>query len=97
MATAKPRPPFTRAEARRIGNRIGVCWKCVDLGEFVTGMNHELEHGRRAGRALDVTHDSPTVTAKIALAHLEEDPHYYTHAAAAERGRAKPRRRRVLR
>lgn len=87
MATANPRPPFTRAEARRIGDRIGVCWECIDFDEFVTGLNHELEHGRRAGKRLDVTHDSPTVTAKIALAHLEEDPRYYAHAAAAERRR----------
>lgn len=97
MIPAKPRPPFTRAEARRIGNRLGVCWKCVRFDEFATGLNHELEHGRRAGPALDVTRDSPTVTAKIALAHLAEDPRYYTRADAADRSRTKPRRRRVLR
>jgi hypothetical protein len=37
----------------------------------------ELEHGGRDPRT-DVTHDDPVVTAKIALAHLNEFPDYYT-------------------
>jgi hypothetical protein len=40
-------------------------------------MNLELEHGRADPRT-DVTHDDPSMTARIALAHLNEFPDYYT-------------------
>lgn len=42
-----------------------------------------LEHGRR-DPATDVTHDSSTLTGKIALAHLNEFPDYYTRLAKME-------------
>jgi hypothetical protein len=45
--------------------------------EFRAGMNVELEHGRADPRT-DVTHDDPITTARIALAHLNEFPDYYT-------------------
>lgn len=79
------RRPFTRAEARALGTSLGVKWTRVDLGEFLRGINEELEHGRRAGK-LDVTHDDPRATARIALAHLREDPRYYTRMAACVPG-----------
>jgi hypothetical protein len=41
------------------------------------GLEVELEHGQRGPRT-DVTHDDPILTAKIALAHLNEFPDYYT-------------------
>jgi hypothetical protein len=54
------------------------------LEDVWNGMNVELEHGTRFPD-LDVTHDDPVVTAKIALAHLREFPDYYQRLAVMER------------
>jgi hypothetical protein len=70
---------FTADEARRIGAAIGIDWRNspFDVEQFRMGLEVELEHGRRDPRT-DVTHDDPVLTAKIALAHLNEFPDYYT-------------------
>jgi hypothetical protein len=47
------------------------------------GLHVELEHGRQ-DPATDVTHDDPIMTGKIALAHLNEYPDYYTRLAQME-------------
>jgi hypothetical protein len=44
------------------------------------GLDVELEHGLRDA-ATNVTDDDPTLTGKIALAHLNELPDYYTRLA----------------
>ena len=54
------------------------------VDDVATGMNVELEHGRRFPD-LDVTGDDPVVTAKIALAHLREFPDYYDRLEVMER------------
>lgn len=46
-------------------------------------MDVELEHGRRDALT-DVTNDDPLLTAKIALAHLNEIPDYYTRLKKME-------------
>jgi hypothetical protein len=74
---------FTLAEAERIGNELGIPWDKFGVEQFRMGLNHELEHGRR-DPATDVTHDQPAATGKLALAHLNEIPDYYTHLAAME-------------
>jgi len=48
------------------------------------GMNVELEHGLRSPLT-NVTNDNPLMTGKIALAHLEEFPDYYTHLEKLEK------------
>lgn len=78
---------FTRTDALHIGTRLGIDWRRVDVDEFTAGLNVELEHGRR-DPATDVTHDDPLLTGKIALAHLQELPDYYTRLAAIEAGSA---------
>lgn len=76
---------FSLEEARKIGEAIGIDWarSPFDAEQFRMGMDVELEHGRR-DPATDVTHDDPTTTAKIALAHLNELPDYYTRLAKIE-------------
>jgi len=74
---------FTRSDALRIGTQLGIDWRRVDVDEFTAGLNVELEHGQR-DPATDVTHDDPLVTGKIALAHLNELPDYYTRLASIE-------------
>ena len=75
--------PFALNEAREIGNALGVDWKRFDVEQFATGLNIELEHGRRNPRT-DVTSDEPITTGKIALAHLNAIPDYYTRLAVME-------------
>jgi Protein of unknown function (DUF5661) len=54
-----------------------------DLDQFRSGMDVELEHGRHDA-ATNVTDDDPVVTGKIALAHLNEFPDYYTRLERME-------------
>jgi len=76
---------FTSDEARRIGEEIGIDWSIAsfDVEQFRIGMNVELEHGLHDS-ATNVTDDDPQVTAKIALAHLNEFPDYYTRLERME-------------
>jgi hypothetical protein len=69
---------FTADEARRFGEEIGIDWSSspFDVEQFRVGMNVELEHGLH-DMLTNVTDDDPHVTAKIALAHLNEFPDYY--------------------
>lgn len=75
----------TLEEARRVGDALGIVWASApfDVAQFQRGMDVELEHGRR-DPSTDVTGDDPIVTGKIALAHLNEFPDYYTRLAQME-------------
>jgi hypothetical protein len=79
------RKSFTTDEARRIGEEIGIEWASspFDVDQFRMGMDVELEHGLH-DLLTNVTGDEPTVTGKIALAHLKEFPDYYTRLARME-------------
>jgi hypothetical protein len=73
------RKQFSDDEARRAGEHLGIDWSSApfDVDQFRRGMNVELEHGLQDPRT-NVTDDDPVFTAKIALAHLNEFPDYYT-------------------
>ena len=79
------RAHFTADQAREVGEAIGIDWSVApfDVEQFRAGMDVELEHGDR-DPATDVTGSDPIVTAKIALAHLNEFPDYYTRLARME-------------
>jgi hypothetical protein len=79
------RTTFSADEARRFGEEIGIDWKTAPfpVEEFRQGMDVELEHGAH-DRRTNVTDDDPHVTAKIALAHLNEFPDYYTRLERME-------------
>lgn len=76
---------FTTDEARRVGEQIGVDWSqaAFDVEQLRLGMEVELEHGLH-DLLTNVTDDDPLVTAKIALAHLNEFADYYTRLARME-------------
>ena len=76
---------FTVDEARRIGGQVGIDWGAAlfDVEQFRRGLEVELEHGLR-DPSTDVTGDDPVMTAKIALAHLNEFPDYYTRLERME-------------
>jgi hypothetical protein len=79
------RRSFTTDEARRIGREIGVDWTAApfDVEQFRAGLDVELEHGRH-DLATNVSDDDPHLTGKIALAHLNEFPDYYTRLERME-------------
>jgi DNA-directed RNA polymerase alpha subunit len=76
---------FSAEEARSAGERIGIDWSAsrFDVDQFRMGMDVELEHGTHDIET-NVTDDDVEVTAKIARAHLNEFPDYYTRLAAME-------------
>ena len=67
---------FSEEEAKKVGESIGIDWSKFDVEQFRHGMDIELEHGTEDDNT-NVSNDDPTVTGKIALAHLNEFPDYY--------------------
>lgn len=76
---------FTAEEARRAGENIGIDWAAspFDVEQFRMGMDVELEHGTRDPET-NVTDDDLVTTAKIARAHLNEFPDYYSRLSVME-------------
>lgn len=74
---------ITDDEAREVRISLGIDDDRVDLEQFRLGLEVELEHGARSPRT-DVTHDDLGLTGKIAWAHLNEFPDYYTRLAKLE-------------
>ena len=77
------RTSFTAEVAREIAELLGVTWDRFDVDQFRRGMNVELEHGL-VDLNTNVTGDDALTTGKIALAHLNEFPDYYTRLDAME-------------
>ncbi len=80
MSTKKS---FTTEEAKKIGSSLGIDWNKFNIEQFRMGMDVELEHGLVSART-NVTNDDPVMTGKIALAHLNEFPDYYTRLKKME-------------
>ncbi|MBU0758667.1 MAG: hypothetical protein KKF44_11465 [Nanoarchaeota archaeon] len=74
---------FTIQEAKKTGSDLGVTWNRFDVRQFRDGMNVELEHGTREPMT-NVSNDDIKITGKIALAHLNEFPDYYTRLEKME-------------
>lgn len=68
---------FTSEQAKEIGEKLGLNWTKFDVEQFRMGMDVELEHGL-VDPNTNVTNDDSLMTGKIALAHLNEFPDYYT-------------------
>jgi len=67
---------FNEKDALFINNKLGIKFDKFSLDDFVTGLNIELEHGKIDPNT-NVTNNNLEMTAKIALAHLNEYPDYY--------------------
>ena len=80
-----PRMHIDRDEAARTAERLRIDFAAVefDLDQFQQGMTVELQHGT-ADPDTNITNDDLLTTGKIALAHLNEIPDYYTRLAAME-------------
>jgi hypothetical protein len=75
--------PFTLDQAKTIGKKLGIRWDKYNPAQFRAGLGVELEHGT-VNQTSNVTDDDPLTTGKIALAHLNEFPDYYTRLAKME-------------
>ena len=86
VAQLSAKKTFTREEALTVATTLGMDFEALqyDLEQFRMGLDVELEHGLRSP-ATDVTGDDSIATGKIALAHLNEFPDYYTRLAVLER------------
>jgi hypothetical protein len=78
-----PKKVFTVKKAKEIGKVLGINWTKFDVEQFRMGMDVELEHGTE-NSVTNVTNDDPLMTGKIALAHLNEFPDYYTRLLKLE-------------
>jgi hypothetical protein len=69
---------FTIREAVELAKQLGVNFNtvCFTPEEFLDGLYVELEHGT-VNPVTNVTNDDGLATAKIALAHLNENDLYY--------------------
>ena len=76
---------FTTEQASAIGERVGIDWSTsrFDVEQFRMGLEVELEHGARDPDT-NVSDDDEDTTGKIARAHLNEFPDYYTRLAKME-------------
>ena len=74
---------FTMRDAKRLAEALKVDWRHFDVEQFLKGLEVELEHGL-CDLATDITHNNPTLTAKIVLAHLKKIPDYYTRLEKME-------------
>jgi len=79
-----PKKVFTTQQAKEVGDKLGIKWDKWDVEQFRMGMDVELEHGK-VDLHTNVTNDDPIVTGKIALAHLNEFPDYYTRLDKMEK------------
>ncbi|OGH37272.1 MAG: hypothetical protein A2905_05640, partial [Candidatus Levybacteria bacterium RIFCSPLOWO2_01_FULL_36_10] len=74
---------FSSTEAKIIGEQLGIDWSKFDVEQFRMGLDVELEHGLVDSHT-NVSNDDPITTGKIALAHLNEFPDYYTRLSEME-------------
>jgi len=74
---------FSSDDAQKIGEQLGIKWDKFDVEQFRMGMDVELEHGL-CDQTTNVTDNDPLITGKIALAHLNEFPDYYTRLEEME-------------
>lgn len=84
MAAQTKRKKFTLAEARVIGDKLGIEWQAFDTKQFRLGLNAELADGAYN----PITHfasDDPILLGKVVRTHLNKDPEYYNQWAQMEK------------
>ena len=67
---------YTIEDAIYVSNILEIEFNNFTVEDFLTGLNIEKEHGLINPKT-NVTNNSIILTAKIALAHLNEYPNYY--------------------
>ena len=67
---------YTINDILNVAKQLNIDFTKFSLDDFITGINIELEHGL-VNPLTNVTNNNLLMTAKIALAHLNEFPNYY--------------------
>ena len=67
---------FNLNDALYVASILDIKFDKFSIEDFLEGINIELEHGY-SNPVTNVTNDNLILTAKIALAHLNELPNYY--------------------
>lgn len=67
---------YNLKDAIYAANKLNITFDKFTPEDFLTGINIESEHGK-INVITNVTNDNIIITAKIALAHLNEYPNYY--------------------
>ena len=67
---------YNMKDALYVADILGINFDKFTKEEFLEGLNIESEHGTISPKT-NVTNDDIVLTAKIALAHLNEYPNYY--------------------
>lgn len=67
---------FSLEDAIVAANELGITFDKFSIKDFLVGLNIELEHGLISPET-NVTNNDLIMTAKIALAHLNEFNDYY--------------------
>lgn len=80
----KKRNAFTITEAKRIGEKLGIDWKKIELKQFRLGLNAELADGMY-NPITNFATDDPILIGKVVRAHLNEAADYYTQSAQMEK------------
>ena len=83
MSSSK-RKPFTQAEAKIIGEKLGINWQKFTVKQFLAGMNAELADGTY-NPMTNFASDDPILVGKVVRAHLNESPDYYTQWTQMEK------------
>jgi len=71
-------PEFDYIRSHALHKELGA------IEQYRMGLDVELEHGK-VDQYTNVTNDNPIMTGKIALAHLNEFPDYYTRLDKMEK------------
>ena len=67
---------FNIKEILEVAKQLDIDFTKFSLSDFIAGINIELEHGLVNSKT-NVTNNDLLITAKIALAHLNEFSNYY--------------------
>ncbi len=82
--TKQLRKQFTMAEAKVIGEKLGIDWQNFDVKQFRMGLNAELKDGAYDPLS-NFASDDPIMIGKTVRTHLNESPDYYTEWAEMEK------------
>jgi hypothetical protein len=75
--------------SKKLAKEFNLNLDIVPIEEWHNGLNIEFEHGSKVSKLTNITNNDIYMTAKIALAHLIEDPRYYKYLVQMEKKREK--------
>jgi len=80
---------ISKINAEKLAKKYKINLDIIPFDEWKFGLEVELEHGKKISAITNITNDNLDLTAKIAIAHLIEDPRYYKYLKQVEFKREK--------